>query len=274
MTLSNLTHTYTGASKSATVTTVPAGLSVAVTYGGSYVAPSNAGNYTVVATVTASGYVGSATGTLSIAKAAASVTLTNLVQVYDGTARIASATCVPAVSCALTYNGSAAAPTNAGDHTVVAAVTDANYQGGATGTLAVAKAEAQVVFDSLTAHYDGTSQGAAVSTLPEGLTVGTTYDGSATLPVAIGSYVLVGTINEMNYAGVATDTFTIAKGAATVTLSGLSQTYDGSPKSAGATTAPAGLTVDLTYDGSATAPTAAGRPKPRPPPAAVGAACA
>ncbi len=258
VTLSNLVHTYDGAAKSATVTTAPAGLATVVSYNGSYAAPSNAGNYTVVASVTEPGYSGSATGTLAIAKAAASVALTNLVQTYDGTARTASATCIPAVSYSLTYDGAPTAPTNAGDHTVVAAVTDANYQGGATGTLAVAKAEAQVVFDSLTAHYDGTGQGAAVSTLPEGLTVGTTYDGSATLPVAIGSYVLVGTINEMNYAGVATDTFTIAKGAATVTLSGLSQTYDGSPKSAGATTAPAGLTVDLTYDGSATAPTAAG----------------
>ena len=258
VTLSNLTHTYNGAAKSATVTTVPAGLSVAVTYGGSYVAPSNAGNYAVVATVTASGYVGSATGTLVIAKAAASVALTNLVQTYDGTARIAAATCVPAVSCALTYNGSAAAPTNAGSYAVVAAVTDANYQGGATGTLAVAKAEAQVAFDSLTAHYDGTGQAVAVSTVPAGLAVGVTYDGSAILPVAIGSYVVVGTINEANYAGAATDTFAIAKGLAAVTLTGLAQTYDGSSKNAGATTAPAGLTVDLTYDGSATAPTAAG----------------
>ena len=50
----------------------------------------------------------------------------------------------------------------------------------------------------------------------------------------------------------------VDKGTATVTLGSLSQTYDGTAKSATATTGPAGLTVDFTYDGSATAPTAAG----------------
>ena len=52
--------------------------------------------------------------------------------------------------------------------------------------------------------------------------------------------------------------FTIAPAAATVTLNGLSQTYDGTPRVVTATTSPAGLTVTITYDGSATAPTNAG----------------
>ena len=45
---------------------------------------------------------------------------------------------------------------------------------------------------------------------------------------------------------------------ATVTLGNLAQTYDGTPKSASATTTPPGLSVTLTYNGSTTAPTAAG----------------
>ena len=256
--LSNLSQTYDGSAKTATVTTDPPGLATLTSYNGSYTAPTAAGSYAVVATVTEAGYSGSATGTLTIAKATASVTLTNLAQTYDGTPRAASATCVPAVSYSLTYDGSPAAPTNAGSYTVVAAVTDANYQGGATGTLVVAKAEATVAFDSLTAHYDGTGQAATASTEPEGLTVNLTYDGSATLPVAVGTYEVVGAIDDANYFGSSTDTFSIAKGSAAVTLTGLAQTYDGTPKSAGATTEPAGLTVNLTYDGSATAPTAAG----------------
>jgi hypothetical protein len=51
---------------------------------------------------------------------------------------------------------------------------------------------------------------------------------------------------------------TVKKATATVTLSNLSQTYNGTPKSAAATTAPLGLTVTITYNGSATAPTNAG----------------
>ncbi len=258
VTLSNLSQTYNGSAKSATVTTDPAGLATLVSYNGSYAAPSNAGSYAVVATVTASGYVGSATGTLTIAKAAAGVTLGNLSQTYDGTPRAAFATCVPAVAYALTYDGSATAPTAAGTYEVVAAVTDANYQGGATGTLIVAKALADVAFDGSTAYYDGTAQNATVSTEPAGLTVNLTYDGSATLPVAVGTYEVVAAVVEANYAGGATDVFTIAKGLASVTLTGLAQTYDGTAKNAGATTDPAGLTANLTYDGAATAPTAAG----------------
>ena len=55
-----------------------------------------------------------------------------------------------------------------------------------------------------------------------------------------------------------TNTFTVAKATAGVTLGSLSQTFDGTPKSATATTVPAGLTVDFTYDGSPTAPSAEG----------------
>ncbi len=45
---------------------------------------------------------------------------------------------------------------------------------------------------------------------------------------------------------------------ATITLSDLSQTYDGSPKSVTLTTIPAGLTVNFTYDGESSAPVNAG----------------
>ena len=44
----------------------------------------------------------------------------------------------------------------------------------------------------------------------------------------------------------------------TVILGSLAQTFDGTPKAAIATTTPAGLAVNFTYNGSATAPTAAG----------------
>ncbi len=53
-------------------------------------------------------------------------------------------------------------------------------------------------------------------------------------------------------------TVTVNKAPATVTLGGLTQVYDGTPKSATATTNPVGLTVTFTYNGSATAPTDAG----------------
>ena len=51
---------------------------------------------------------------------------------------------------------------------------------------------------------------------------------------------------------------TVIPAPATVTLGNLTQTYDGTPKPVTATTTPAGLAVSITYDGSATPPTAAG----------------
>ena len=56
-----------------------------------------------------------------------------------------------------------------------------------------------------------------------------------------------------------TFTVTAAKATASITLGDLNQTYTGSPLAASVTTTPAGLTtVNLTYDGLPTAPTAAG----------------
>jgi len=45
---------------------------------------------------------------------------------------------------------------------------------------------------------------------------------------------------------------------ATVTLSNLNQTYDGTPKEVTATTDPPGVSLSITYDGSTTPPTEAG----------------
>lgn len=76
--LGNLSATYDGAAKSASVTTNPAGLATSVTYAGSGTAPTNAGSYAVVATVTDPNYSGSANGTLVIAPAGQTITFAPL----------------------------------------------------------------------------------------------------------------------------------------------------------------------------------------------------
>ena len=57
--LSNLLQTYDGSPKSASVTTTPSGLAYSVTYGGSPTAPTDAGTYAVVATITEPNHAGS-----------------------------------------------------------------------------------------------------------------------------------------------------------------------------------------------------------------------
>ena len=157
-----------------------------------------------------------------------------------------------------TYDGSATAPAAAGSYTVIGTVNNANYQGLATNTLVIGKATATVTLGSLSQTYDGTAKSVTATTVPASLTVDFTYDGSATAPAAAGSYTVVGTVNNANYHGSATNTLVIGKATAIVTLGSLSQTYDGMAKTVTATTDPAGLAMDFTYDGSATAPAAAG----------------
>jgi hypothetical protein len=59
---------------------------------------------------------------------------------YDGTAKSLSATTTPATIVNLTYDESDVAPTSAGIYTVVATVSDANYQGTATTSLVIGRA--------------------------------------------------------------------------------------------------------------------------------------
>ena len=245
-------------------------------------APTAAGSYTVTATVNDANYTGSATGTLVIAKATATVTLGGLAQTYSGSALAATATTTPSGltvtysyvgTSGTTYGPSATAPTAAGSYAVTATVNDANYAGSATGTLVIAKATATVTLGGLAQTYSGSALAASTATTtPSGLTVtysyvgtgGTTYGPSATAPTAAGSYTVTATVNDANYAGSATGTLVIAKATATVTLGGLAQTYSGSALAATATTTPSGLTVTYSYVGtSETATVRRRRPRRR-----------
>jgi cyclophilin family peptidyl-prolyl cis-trans isomerase len=258
--LGSLAQTYTGSPLAATSTTTPSNLNVTYTYDGSSTTPTNAGSYAVVATINEPNHTGTASGTLVIAKAAATLTLGGLAQTFDGSAKAISATTTPAgLTVTFTYNGSATAPTNAGSYAVVGTISDTNYSGSDSGTLVIAKAAATVSLGSLAQTYDGSAKAATATTSPTGLTVNFTYDGSAAAPTNAGSYAVIGTINDTNYAGASPPgTLVIAKATAGVTLGNLTQTYDGNPKAASASTSPAGLSVSLTYNGSSTAPSSHG----------------
>ena len=192
------------------MTTTPPGLTVNLTYDGNTSAPTNAGSYTVIGTINDPNYAGSATNTLVIGKATATVTLNNLNPVYDGTGKSASATTTPpGLTVNLTYNGNANAPTNAGSYTVIGTINDPNYPGSATNTLVIAKATATVTLNNLNPVYDGTGKSASATTTPAGLTVNLTYNGNASAPTNAGSYKVIGTINDLNYAGSATNILTV-----------------------------------------------------------------
>jgi uncharacterized repeat protein (TIGR01451 family) len=105
--------------------------------------------------------------TFSIAKAAATVTLSNLSYTYDGTAKSATASTNPGgLNVNITYNVASAVssnPTDAGSYTVTATIDDPNYAGTASGTLVIAKASATVNVTGYTGTYDGNAHGATGS---------------------------------------------------------------------------------------------------------------
>ena len=230
------------------------------------------GSHTVVASYVAQGqYLASTstTYTFTISKATATVTLGSLNQTYAGQPLSATATTNPAgLGVTLTYNGLAGAPTVANAYAVVATVNDTNYQGTATGTLVIGKATPTV----------SATPSASAITYGQSLASSTLIGGAATFnsTAVAGSFAFIaptttpdaGTANQaVLFTPIDTVDFstvnlsapvTVNKATATVTLGSLSATYDGNPHGATVGTTPAGLTVAITYNGSATAPTAAG----------------
>jgi endo-1,4-beta-xylanase len=83
----------------------------------------------------------SAAGSLTVEKAAASVTLEDLHQLYDGLPRAVSVTTdPPGLGVVVSYDGSGSPPVAPGAYAVVATVVDADYFGSAEATLQVSAA--------------------------------------------------------------------------------------------------------------------------------------
>ncbi|MEZ5460550.1 MBG domain-containing protein [Dokdonella sp.] len=104
----------------------------------------NVGDYAVSATCNGTTYAASGTNTASITPADATLALSNLVQVFDGTPKSATVSSTPSgVAYSVTYNGSATAPSAVGVYAVVATITDGNYTGPqASGVLQIIEADA------------------------------------------------------------------------------------------------------------------------------------
>ena len=207
--------------------------------------------------------------TFNVTKTMATVTLESLTQTFNNTPRIATATTNPAdLSVKFTYAGSTTPPTNAGSYEVIGTINDLIYQGSASGTLVIGKNSQTITFaaipdklttDSMTlAATGGGSNNPVTFAVTSGPGVITnnvltfTTSGSVTVKASQSgndNYVVAQDVSR---------TFNVTKAAATVTLGSLAQTFNNTPRAITATTAPLGLVVEFTYDGSSPAPTVAG----------------
>lgn len=279
ITFANPGNQLLGSGSVALVATASSGLPVTftlvsgpATLAGDVVTFTSVGAVTVRATQAGNASYGPAASverTFSIENATATVALSGLTAVYDGTAKSVTVTTTPVdLTVAVTYAGNTTAPTDAGTYAVVATITAAGYAGSTSGSLVIAKADQTVTFDGPGDQYFESGTVALSASASSGLPVGFTIDsGPATIAGGTVTFTDAGVVTvsasqagNVNYnaATTVTRSFTVTRQAAAVSLSGLLQTYDGAPKAVTVTTAPAGLSVDITYDGGSTAPTAAG----------------
>ena len=176
VTLTNTTKTYTGAALGVTATTGVGGLNVGIVYRDSndvvVPSPTEPGTYTVTATINDVIYQGTASGTLTIGKATAEVTLGSLTHTYDGTEKLASVTTTPSgLTVDLTYSQGATLVAPIAAVAAVAAAAEVLYVAGDT------LPEGKVVGDVKTAAVAAVAAAAEVlyvagDTLPEGKMVG------------------------------------------------------------------------------------------------------
>jgi hypothetical protein len=185
--------------------------------------------------------------------------LANLTQAFDGSPKQPTVTTIPAgISVRLAFEGQTNSPVNVGTYTVVATPTDPAYYGSTTNTFVITAANANLNFSNLNQTYDGGSRSVTVTTTPAGLATSVTYNAQAFAPTNAGTYAVVATVNNPNYAGTASNLLVVSRAPATITMTGLNQAYDGNPKPVTVTSVPAGLPVAITYSGATQAPSRPG----------------
>jgi len=106
---------------------------------------------------------------------------------------------------------------------------------------------ASITHTKLTQIYDTTQKSASVSTSPSNLTVSTTYNGNSNAPTNAGIYTVFSEISDGFYCGNKTDSFTINKAQATVTVDSVSNTYTGTRFDVTVTTNPPNLNYSIVY---------------------------
>ncbi|MCP4927152.1 MAG: hypothetical protein GY916_14550, partial [Gammaproteobacteria bacterium] len=176
-------------------------VSLVVTYadaaGAAVASPTNAGTYTVTATVDSTLYRGTKTGSLVIGKATATVTLSDLAATYDGSGKVAATTTDPA---GLTV--------------------DLTYSQGSTLVAPIAAVDA--VAAVLYVEGDTLPTGKAVGDVKTPAVVAVT---GVTGPSNAGTYAIVGSVNEANYLGYVTGDLVIAKKALSATADAKTKAY-------------------------------------------------
>lgn len=207
--------------------------------------------------------------TFAVGKAAAAVRLTGLEQEYDrGEKRVTVETEPCELRVVVTYDGQEEAPRAAGRYAVAATVDEDLWEGGATGTLVVAKGRQSITFEEIDTQV-ATNRLSLNAEASSDRQVSYEVEGPAEMDSWNSMHFLgTGTVwvtakqegdDNWEAAVPVSFSFEVVKAVAEVMLSGLEQVYDGTPKSVEVTTEPAEVWMaHVRYDGVEAAPVDAG----------------
>jgi sugar lactone lactonase YvrE len=190
----------------------------------------DAGTYAFTATFTpASGSTLNASTSSAlnetISKGIPVVTITPDNHPYDGNPHGVTVTTVPAnLPAKIQYNlyntsvYTTTPPTLPGLYNVAVFISTTDYSYNSSSYLHIYSVPATVTLANLEAAYDGNPHSPTATTVPAGLNVTLTYNGSTTAPSAVGRYSVVGTVVDPIYAGTGMGTMEIySTGLATTT---------------------------------------------------------
>jgi gliding motility-associated-like protein len=244
------------------------------TYGPISIRPTNAGNYSVIATVTfndISGSFNSLPVNFVINKATPTLSITNSPLSYDGNVKNAIINrSVSGTLLNIQYNGSSTAPVNAGTYSVTAdfTPTDAinynNLTGASAGNLIINKATPTLSIQNSPVTYSSNPIVAIVSSNISGNIIQTYYNGSSTVPINAGTYSVTADFtptdatNYNNLTLASVGNFIINKATPTLSITNSPITYDGNVKNATINSSVVGALLNIQYSGSSTAPVNAG----------------
>ncbi len=266
ITLSGLNQIYSGKQKRVRATTDPAGLAVILTYDGSETVPAKAGTYTVTGTIKHAKYEGSATATLTIAKAPQKIIFNALAARTYGERPFALLSSSVASGLAAVYESSnpAVAAVSGNMVTIMEAGTAVitAYQAGDENnmpaepvrqSLTVKKAKAKITLANLEQTYNGEPKPIKAATRPEGLDMSIAYDGKAEAPVNAGRYKVTVAVQNANYEGDAAATLVIAKAPQSITFNAPATRTYGDASFSLAAAVSSGLTVTYKISNAAVA---------------------
>ncbi len=271
VTLGNLVQTFDGNPKTVSVTTNPAGLTVAVTYNGSTTAPTNAGAYAVIATVNSPSFSGQASGNLVIQPGTQQITFAALANKKFGDADFgvsASASSNLTVTFSASGNCTVANAlvhlTGAGACTLTASQNgNANWNPASAvpRTFTINKGDQQITFDALSNKTLGDPDFNLTAMASSNLAVSFSASGNCTTTNTLvhltgaGACTITASQNgnaNWNPATAVVQSFMIAKGTQQITFDALSNKKFRDPDFPAGATSSSNLSVSLAAAGNCT----------------------